>query len=53
MYIGNFLLVYKSNMIFRFHKLDNENVIFYVLNGHVKVDNNDIKDKQLGVFKRD
>jgi hypothetical protein len=32
---------------------DNENVIFYVLNGHVRVDNNDIKDKQLGVFKRD
>ena len=32
---------------------DNENVIFYVLNGHVRVDNNDIKDKQLGIFKRD
>ena len=32
---------------------DNENVIFYVLNGHVRIDNNDIKDKQLGVFERD
>lgn len=31
----------------------NENVIFYVLNGHVVVGNSDIKDKQLAVFKRD
>ena len=32
---------------------DSENVIFYVLNGHVKVDDADIKDKQLAVLNRD
>jgi len=30
-----------------------DNVIFYVLSGHVKADNVDIRDKQLAVFKRD
>jgi redox-sensitive bicupin YhaK (pirin superfamily) len=32
---------------------DSENVILYVLNGHVRVDNYDIKDKQLAVSSRD
>ena len=30
-----------------------QNAIFYVLNGHVKVDNSEIKDKQLAVLKKD
>jgi redox-sensitive bicupin YhaK (pirin superfamily) len=32
---------------------ESENVVFYVLNGHIRVDNKDIKDKQLAIFNRD
>jgi redox-sensitive bicupin YhaK (pirin superfamily) len=40
-----------SNLNLEFE--EEENAIFYVLNGHVRTDNVDIKDKQLAILRRD